>query len=170
MNTLVRRAKKGDRAAFTELLFSQEARLYRIAATILKNEEDASDALQETALSCWENIETLQKEEFFQTWVTRILINRCNDILRKRKRFAESGVMTEVGKLDRSLAEAEWYLALNEIDEKYRVVLILYYADGFKVREIAEILSLNENTVKERLASARKQYERRVLLADGEVG
>ena len=80
MRLLIKKAKQQDKAAFLQLMEQQEKDLYRIAKAILKNDEDVADAMQETAQTCWEKIGTLKKEEYFKTWLTRILINHCNAI------------------------------------------------------------------------------------------
>ena len=112
-----------DKDAFCQLIRLYTPNMYKVAKAILKNDEDAADAIQETVLTCWEKINTLQKDNYFKTWLIRILINHCNTIYRQKSR-------------------------------------ILYYVEGFKIREIAEILQLNEKTVSGRLASARDKMEK----------
>jgi len=63
--------------------------MYRTAIAILANEEDAGDAMQDTILSCWEKIGTLKKAQYFKTWLTRILINHCYDILRQKTGYVD---------------------------------------------------------------------------------
>lgn len=161
MNLLVRRARKQDKAAFEQLMREQGAAMYKVAKAILKNDEDIADAMQETALTCWEKIDTLKKDEYFKTWLIRILINHCNAIYRKRKTLLPEDSTVEAGYQDTNYANVEWEEFLNGFDEKYRTVIILYYVQGFKTREIAEILQVNESTVRGRLATARQQMERR---------
>lgn len=83
---LVRRAKKRDPDAFTELMQLHEKDMYRTASAILAQDADIADAIQETILTCWEKIDTLQKNRYFKTWMVRILINKCKDILRSVRR------------------------------------------------------------------------------------
>ena len=79
MNTdEIKRAKKGDKNAFENLIMKDFDYLYKVAFTILGNEIYVEDALPSTVLKSFEKIHTLRKEEFFKTWVTRILINECN--------------------------------------------------------------------------------------------
>lgn len=61
--------------------------MYKVAKAILKNDDDVADAMQETILTCWEKIDSLKKEDYFKTWMIRILINQCNSIYRKRKKL-----------------------------------------------------------------------------------
>ena len=84
---LVRRAKKRDPDAFTELMQLHEKDMYRTASAILPQDADIADAIQETILTVWEKIDTLQKNRYFKTWMIRILINKCKDILRSGRRM-----------------------------------------------------------------------------------
>lgn len=159
MNLLVRKARKHDKAAFCQLMEQEGSSMYKIAKAILKNDDDAADAMQETALICWEKIDTLKKDKYFKTWLTRILINNCNAIYRQRARMIAEEAVPEAWFQETGYANAEWEYFLNCLDEKYRTIIILYYVQGFKTREIAEILQINENTVRGRLATARKKME-----------
>ena len=71
--------------AVTELMQSQMQNMYKAARSVLYNDEDVADAISETILACWEKIWQLKEEDYFRTWMTRILINKCNDILRKQR-------------------------------------------------------------------------------------
>lgn len=154
---LVKEAQRHDKDAFTELMQVYTKDMYRTAIAILMNEEDAADALQETILTCWEKLSTLKKPEFFKTWMTRILINHCYDILRGNALYETMEAYEEPSKCD------EYNLELKEayasVDERYRLPMELYYSQGFKMREIARMLSLPLNTVKTRVARGRKQLE-----------
>ena len=86
MDSLIKRAQRRDADAFTELMQSQMQNMYKTAWAMLRNDEDAADAISDTILVCWEKLEQLKQAEFFRTWMTRILINQCNDILRQRKK------------------------------------------------------------------------------------
>ena len=87
----------------------------------------------------------------------RILINECNQILRHYKKVQMPGEIPEAPRQDQSLAEFEFKEMLNLVDEKYRIILILYYVEEYKISEIADILEMNENTVKTRMARAREE-------------
>lgn len=153
----IRKAQGRDKDAFTELMEFYRKDMYRTAIAILMHEEDAADALQDTILTCWEKLDTLKKPEFFKTWMTRVLINHCYDIVRKNAVYEPMDTYEEPSKCD------EYNLELKEayasIDERYRLPVELYYTQGFKMREIASLLSLPLNTVKTRVARGRKQLE-----------
>lgn len=157
MQTLVGKAVQGDTGAFLELMDRNSLAMYKVARAILNNDEDAADAIQDTVLSCFEKLDTLEKPEYFKTWMTRILINKCNGILRHHRREHLPGNLPEPSRPDMSLAEFEFKEMLNLMDEKYRLVVVFYYMEGLKIPEIAALLELNSNTVKTRLARAREQ-------------
>lgn len=119
-----------------------------------KHDKDAADAMQETVLTCWERIDTLKKDELFRTWMIRILINKCNAIYRQRSCFISDENLPEPSAEEAEYANVEWMELLKCLEEKYRTVIILYYVEGFKVREIAQILDVSESTVKGRMADA----------------
>lgn len=156
---LVRRSKKRNPDAFTELMQLHEKDMYRTASAILTRDADIADAIQETILTCWEKIDTLQKNRYFKTWMIRILINKCKDILRSERRMvcveelpereAESTVEAE--------ANLEWKEALRGLDEKYRLIVVLFYAEGLRTAEIGKLLQLPDSTVRTRLARGREQ-------------
>lgn len=157
MIQLVKRAMKSDTDAFLELMERNSLAMYKVARGILNNDEDAADAIQDTILTCFEKLHTLKKPEYFKTWMIRILINECNSIRRHYSNLNLQEDFADIPQSDVSIAEFEFKEMLETVDEKYRVVLILHYVEGFKLSEIAAILELNENTVKTRIARARQQ-------------
>lgn len=159
MDILVQKAKRHDKDAFSQLIQDNTKAMYKVAIAILKNDEDAADAIQDTILSCWEKIHTLKKDEFFKTWLIRILINHCNAMYRQRTHFVAEEEVAEQMSIEHGFLNVEWREMLNNLDEKYRTVLVLYYAEGFKVREIAQILNIEESAVKARLSVAREKME-----------
>lgn len=72
---------------FEKLVISQKNKLYKTGMAILKNDEDTCDAIQETLISAYKNFENLNNIEYFNTWITRILINKCRDIIRKNSLY-----------------------------------------------------------------------------------
>lgn len=155
MDFLVRKAKKHDKQAFQTLMLQYGPDLYKVAKAILKNDDDVSDAMQETALTCWEKIDTLKKDKYFKTWLTRILINHCNAICRQRKKTVSQEEAGEAWYQENEFLSLEWREFLDCLDEKYRAIVLLYYVQGFTTREIAGILDTNESTVRSRMQTAR---------------
>lgn len=155
---LVKRAQKGDTEAFIQLIENHKISLYKTAKSYLKNEDDVADVMQDTILSAFEHMEDLKSVRYFKTWITRILINQCNDLLRQRKRC----VLVEWAEDTQTVApenDRGFYELLEELPENYRTIFLLYYGEGFHTKEIAQILEMNENTVKSRLKRGRKKLE-----------
>ena len=86
LEELICRARAGDGEAFTALMEGQKQTLYKVARSYLRSDADAADAIGDTVLSCWEKLSTLRQPEYFRTWLVRILIRKCQDILRQRRR------------------------------------------------------------------------------------
>ena len=143
---LIRKAKKGDKDAFCRLMDEQVQSMYKVACAYLKNDEDVADAIQDTILSCYENLKSLKQNKYFKTWMIRILINKCRDILQRKKQITYTDQMPEMP-----------FYEEEPLDNKYRLVILLYYMEGFNIREISDILDMKESTVKSRLQRGRKQ-------------
>ena len=134
--------------------------MYRTAAAILHNDADTADAMQDTILRCWQNLDKLQKPQYFKTWMTRILINCCKDIIRNNKGlvYLESYDGVETG-TDNTLSDRTVQETIDGLSENYRLIFTLHYIQGLTVKEIAKLLSMKENTVKTRLARGRKEFK-----------
>lgn len=139
---------------FTAQVLDSESILFKIAMSMLKNEADAEDAVQTAVLNAYEKLSTLKNEDFFRTWLIRILINACNTRLRERKKSAD---YTEIAATSPSPQEGvEVRAAVESLPLKLRQVVILYYSDQFTTKEIAQILKIPKGTVLSRLDKARK--------------
>jgi len=155
MDNLVKRAQRGDADAFAELIQSQMQNMYKTARAMLRDDEDAADAISDTILVCWEKLKQLKKEEFFKTWMTRILINKCNDYLRQRKKVYPVEEVEATPVSPEAYENIEWMEMINCLDEKYRLIMVLYYVNGFNTTEISAILHMPDSTVRTRLARGR---------------
>ena len=78
---------------FENLINSQKSKLYKTGMAILKNDDDTCDAIQETLISAYKNFNSLANIEYFGTWITRILINKCYDIIRKNKKVSYMNIL-----------------------------------------------------------------------------
>ncbi len=158
---LVKRAKQGDGEAFISLIEKYKNALYKVAKGYFRDEEDVADVMQDTILSAYEHIGELKTVSYFKTWITRILINHCNDLLKEKRRlkFVSSIPEQEAEPEDNM---REFYELLEGLPEGDRIIFLLYYGEGFNTREIGDILELNENTVKSRLRRGRKKLEQAI--------
>ena len=146
MDALITEAKNGDKEAFVRLIRMNKQSLYKTAWIYLRDEQDIADALQNTILSCYENIQRLREPKYFKTWLMRILINECKDILRQKNHAAELDDFAE-GVHCEELNLCEWKQLLLCLDEESRKIVELYYFDEFSVKEISALLEMNSNTV-----------------------
>ncbi len=157
--SLVRRAMHGDPDAFVALMELHKSPMYRTAISILHNDADAADAMQDTILRCWQSIRNLRKPQFFKTWMTRILINCCYDIIRRNQRTVSLECCESLpDSTDNSLSDRQIQECIEGLSDNHRLIFTLYYVQGLTVKEIAALLSMKENTVKTRLARGRKEF------------
>ncbi|MEW9122464.1 MAG: sigma-70 family RNA polymerase sigma factor [Thermotaleaceae bacterium] len=157
----VYKARKGDKEAFLSLIDENRLNIYRVARGILSNEEDIKDAIQNTIIKAFENIHTLKNDQYFKTWLIRILINECNETLRKNKRNISldekiDGISEEYTD---SYENMDLIGAINSLSEDLRVTITLFYFDDISVKTVAEILGTSEGTVKSRLSRAREKLK-----------
>lgn len=160
MRSLVKKAQQQDAEAFIQLMEMHKESMYKIAHSYLKRDADIADVMQETILDCFEKIQTLKDPNYFKTWLIRILINNCNDIIRKESKVCllEHYEGLEIEAVAEDLTE--FRELLNSLDEKYRTILILYYVEGYRIREIAGLLDMNESTVNSRLRRSRMMLKK----------
>ncbi len=158
MRKLIRKAQKGDGEAFIELMELHKENMYKVACSYLRSEADIADVMQQTILDSFEKIGTLEQPRYFKTWLIRILINNCNDMLRESKKVLPMDEIREMEWENPQTDLMEFLDTLDSLDEKYRTILILYYVEGFKIREIAQLLKINESTVNSRLQRGRSCY------------
>ena len=163
----VEEAKTGNSEAFQELINENKLKMYKTAKAILKNEDDVCDAIQDALMSAYTNLCKLKNNQFFSTWLVRILINKCYDIAKEnRKRYsnvvniAEYDTDKVVKTYDSYDSDSIVVNVLDKIDEDLKLITILYYYNDYSVSEISSILDIREGTVKSRLSRARnKIYE-----------
>ena len=156
-----------NREQFTTEVLKAEKSLYHIAKSILKNDEDCADAMQNAILSAYGKLHTLKNEAFFITWITRILINESYQLIRGRKNQISYEEYMDDRKAEDQTRYSELYRAVQELSESYRIPFVLHYVEGYSVKEIGIILKLTESAVKVRLHRARKLMKERLK---GEYG
>lgn len=159
MEDLVKKAMKGDGQAFVELMEKYKQSMYKVARSYLNNKEDIADAIQDSIEACYCGLPYLNKTEYIHTWLIRIVINKCKNTRRKQKREYLIEEFPENADICVEFEQCEFENLMQSLDEKYRTVLLLYYGEGFKIREIAQILDMEESTVKSRLARGREKVK-----------
>lgn len=161
MELLVKKAQRGDAEAFITLIEQNKQSMYKVARGFLKEEEDVADAMQDTVLDCYEKIGTLKKSAYFKTWMIRILINNCKDMIRKKKGDVSIEVMPEIENQAVQQQTEGFREMIEPLKEKDRSIFTLYYVYGLKVKEIAACMEMNENTVTSRLKRGRETLRQR---------
>lgn len=157
---------------FAERVMSMEKTLYHVSYTLLHNDHDCADAVQEAVTIAYAKLEQLKFAHYFQTWVIRILINECYNILRKRKRTTPLDA-DAFDCADKSATFTEQYEAIMLHDAimslplEERMPIVLHYLEGFTVAEISRIVGSPEGTIKWRMSKARKKM--RTYLGEEEV-
>lgn len=162
----VEKAQKGDKEAFETIIMEVIESLYRVAYGILENEEDASDAISNATLKAYEKIATLRQLEFFKTWITRILINECNAIIKQKQKVIYIDSYTE-NQNDTYTSNNETSIdvkqAMNKLEKELNQIVILYYFDDLSVEEISNMLEIPKGTVKSRLSRARQVLAKELI-------
>ncbi|MBB4824775.1 RNA polymerase sigma-70 factor (ECF subfamily) [Sporosarcina luteola] len=153
---LANQAIRGDDDAFLQLMLLHQKALYRTALAYLKNEEEALEAVQEVTFRAYEKMKTLRMPEYAKTWLIRIMMNYCHDVLQKKKRFVVDEDVVHVKGISDDFTYLEVEEALSHLSEKDRQLVYMKYLHDIKIKDIANMTSTPEGTVKTRLYKAIK--------------
>ena len=162
---LARGCAEGDSSVFAELYRSHSDRMKSIAYNHLGTVADAEDAIQETFLKIHRAAATYSGEAAFTTWIYRILVNTCYDVLRKRQRRIQESPIDDVIVTERAagtideIKRMELRRLLNELPEQRRTVFMLFEIEGMTHAEIAGVLDITEANSKWILFSTKKQLQ-----------
>jgi len=159
---LVQLAGRGDHDAFTSLVESRLEGAVRQARAILGNEADAYDVVQEAFIAAWRHLPRLRDAERFDAWLSRIVLNRCRDAKRRRRRAREVAIDRVVveGVLDSDMDLSTLNAAFEQLDLGQRQLLVMHHLQRESVADIARRLGRPVGTVKWRLHGARRALER----------
>ncbi len=156
-----------DKQTFSSRVKAMERQLYRVAMSYTANVEDAADAVQEALMRAWARRDTLRNEALFETWLTRVVINECKTLLRKRRRSQPWAAPPEAAQppdMPGAAGEALFGLPIG-----YRVPLTLNVLEGYTMREIAAMLHMPINTVKTRVSRAKQMLRMAVKEVEHDV-
>ena len=148
-----------NREQFGEQVLNLESALYHAAKSILRNDEDCADALQNGILKAWQKLDTLRDDARFRPWLTRIVVNECYQLFRTSPHHVP---LDEYPGWDAAAAEevrgeSEALLALARLEEKYRLPIVLHVIEGYSQKETGEILGLTEANVKSRILRGKRK-------------
>lgn len=131
--------------------------VYKVALSQLKNPEDAQDIFQDVFVKLVRSEKIIKDEEHLKAWLIRVTINACKDFFKNRYNMYKQELVVDIP------VEAETpgdvYYAVQKLDVKYRTIIHLFYYEQYSIREISELLDINESTVKTRLARGREKIK-----------
>jgi RNA polymerase sigma factor (sigma-70 family) len=164
---VVKEILNGDKEKYALLIKKYNQRLYRIAKSILWNEEESEDAMQEAYVKAYQQLKKFQQRSSFGTWLTRILINECLMKKRQQKRHKEISDETAAVKIssngqgpDKKMLNKELKFmlenAIAQLPEKYRLVFVMREIEHMSVSEVTGALDITETNTKARLSRAKE--------------
>ena len=168
MEDLVKKAKKGNEEAFSKLILAEKEGLFKIAISRMKTVEDAEDVIQEAIIEAYVKIRKIRKNEAFNSWIRTILISKIKNFYKRKSKkdlklktklteYAEKE--TTNANISQTEEDMDFKILLDKLDDEEKTIILLFYNDGYKVKEISKMLGINENTVKTKLSRARKKIE-----------
>lgn len=163
----IKRASRGDKQAFGRIVEQCGSMVYSVCLRMMKNPADAMDASQEAFIKAYRSIGAFRGDASFSTWLYRITMNACLDMLRKRRGEQElpdddalAAMMPSGESAERAVMRRfdtkELEAAIDALPDGYRAVIVLREVQGLSYDEIASVLGLNVNTVRSRISRGRK--------------
>jgi RNA polymerase sigma-70 factor (ECF subfamily) len=162
---LVERAAGGDVAAFETLVAARLDRAFRTASAILGSEADAHDVVQDAFVAAWRHLPRLRDGAKFDAWLNKTVVNRCRDVLRRRRRAKEVALDDAIAHETEDATDAvAGVAAINAAFElltaSHRHLLVMHHLHRMSVADLAKQLGIPEGTTKWRLHAARTALER----------
>ncbi|KHF39927.1 sigma-70 family RNA polymerase sigma factor [Halalkalibacter okhensis] len=165
----VKKAQKGNTISFEKLIIMYKVTMYRVAKSMLSRDEDCADAIQEAILKAFQSIHTLREPTYFKTWLIRILINECRQLIRQRKNLIPFEDLVEPYSNDKGYEKIEIEQMLAPLPEEQRQLLKLFHIEDISVVDLALIYGEPENTIKTKLRRARENMRNVLEKHDKEV-
>lgn len=141
------------------LIIASQDTMYHVVKTLLRNDADCADAIQEAIVKAFSGLHTLCKDSYAKTWLIRIVINECYAIMRREKRL----LSLEDVSLEQAAQEegdySDLYEAVSRLPHEIRLTVTLYYMEGYRIKEIAALMKTTESAVKNRLMRARAKLK-----------
>lgn len=175
---LMSRVQRQEEGAFSELFQCFRHKIYRTALRILKEEQSAQDALQETFLNIYRAARSFRGDSTMGTWINRITVNVCLEMIRRNRKhdrrtdedISENPTLPDnpsnspFEKACRRQIQERVQGALSRLGRKHRLVVRMHDLEGYTIREIAEHLGVAEGTVKSRLFYGRESLRRELTV------
>jgi len=141
---------------FNEKVIALLGILHSVSYSMLPNPEDQADAVQECIKKALIKRESLRDDQFFKTWLIRILLNECHNIHRQKKREVPT---EEIPTVAPPSADRDLFYAMQQLDERFRLPIVLHHIEGYAAKEVSQILRVPEGTIKARLVRGRRYLQ-----------
>lgn len=152
------RKEKQKIECFVKIVNEYKTAMFRLAFSIVLNKEDAEDVVSEAVLKAYSHLKNLRHTKKMKAWIFQIIVNESKNCLKKRNQMQFYEEMDYGSQQDEETSDLFEFVC--QLEERFREVVILYYFEEFKVKEIASILGITEGTVKSRLSRARLKLKR----------
>ena len=171
-NTLIQRAKKGNQDAFAALVDEHQRYVYNLALRVIKDENEALDLTQETFVRAWTALPNFKMQSQFRTWLYRIVTNLCYNRLPNLRRslndlgddvmeyMPDTNFVTPAQEIESNETRQHLQQAIEDLDEKYQLLITLRYQNELSYDEIASTLNLPLGTVKTGIFRAKEQLRK----------
>lgn len=130
--------------------------VYRIANTMLNRKEDVEDVFQEVFIKYCKNFDKLKKSDYEKAWIIKVTTNECKNYLKRESYRKHEDIDEQFDLADKENDQNEILNEIEKLDPKYRIVIFLYYFEGYKEKEISQILSISVSGVKTRIKRAKE--------------
>ena len=145
---------------FGELVIDNQDSWYRIAKSYLRDDADCADAIQSAIVQAFDSLHTLRNDQYAKTWFVRILINECHKIIRKNQKVVSLDGYQEEGRVSEAIdgfgQYSDLYESIMQLKEQERTSILLYYFEGYSIKEIAQCMDSTESAIKKRLVRGRE--------------
>ena len=162
---LIKKAKKGDKHAFEQIIDYYQNTLYKVARRRLNSIEDIEDAIQETIISAYKSIHKLYNASKIKSWLITILINQCNYIYKQKQKdnTISFDLIEEKNYISDSYqnnSNIEFDSLMKVLNKDERTILLLYYSEGYNTKVIGKILNINDSTIRNIISRAKRKIEK----------
>lgn len=179
---LINKTQAGDQLAFEELVYRHDSKVYGILSRFTKNSDDAKDLYQEVFIRVYKGLKNFKQNSEFSTWLYRITVNVCLSEKRKMKNktflsidqnsddqtansnlnLVDENNPSPFHKTSSNQIGVEIKTAVEKLSPKQRITFILKHYEGYKIKEIAEMLECNEGTIKKYLFDATRNLRKKL--------
>ncbi len=166
MDAYMKKLIRGDEKAFEQLVRANQNKIYAVCLNMLKNEHDAQDAAQDAFIKAYRSISAFKGESKVETWLTKIAVNTCLDILRRRREFYDlseaadaADSVTPESETEKGEVKQLVRASISKLPPDMRSIVVLRDIEGYSYEEIADMLKLNIGTVRSRLSRAREKLK-----------